>query len=37
MSDTIDLMNIIVDYIKEFKAYKLPSVCKKIILSVIVN
>ncbi len=29
MSDTIDLMNIIADYIKAFKAYNLPSVCKK--------
>lgn len=29
MSDTIDLMNIIVDYIKKFKAYNIRSVCKK--------
>lgn len=29
MSDRIDFMNIIVDYIKEYKAYNLPSVCEK--------
>lgn len=29
MSDKNDLMNVIVDYIKEHKAYNLPNVCKK--------
>lgn len=29
MSDTSDLMNMIVDYIKKYKAYNIPSVCKK--------
>ncbi len=29
MSDANDLMNVIVDYLKEYKAYNLPSVCEK--------
>ncbi|MCY6958420.1 AbiJ-related protein [Clostridium brassicae] len=29
MSDTSDLMNVIVDYIKGYKDYNVPSVCKK--------